>query len=129
MNLDLVFVAYNSEKWIKDCFRSIGKSNYDLKKINIYVVDNESTDQTIEALQRAKADLGEQIGTFEIIQANENLGFGKGNNLGFSKGHSNIVCFLNIDTEVFPDTFKELAEEVQNSKDEVGLWEFQTIPV
>lgn len=128
MNLDLVFVAYNSEKWIKNCFRSIGKSNYDLKKINIYVVDNQSTDQTIEALQRAKADLGEQIGTFEIIQANENLGFGKGNNLGFSKGHSNIVCFLNIDTEVFPDTFKELAEEVQNSKDEVGLWEFRQFP-
>lgn len=42
--IDLIYVAYNSEKWIEKCFSSVMKSTFNLKEISIYVVDNNSTD-------------------------------------------------------------------------------------
>ena len=40
---DIVYVSYNSAKWIKKCFDSWKSVLYNLKNINIYVVDNAST--------------------------------------------------------------------------------------
>ena len=45
-SLDLIYVSYNSEKWIDNCFKSLFESDYDLKLINVYVVDNHSSDKS-----------------------------------------------------------------------------------
>ena len=121
-------MAYNSEKWIERCFSSLGKSEYDLKKINVYVVDNGSTDHTVEKLYQTKEKMQGQLGGFQVIESKENLGFGRGNNLGFSKGNSDLVCFFNMDTEVLPDTLTELANAVQHSDEDVALWELRQFP-
>ena len=121
-------MAYNSEKWIERCFSSLGKSEYDLKKINVYVVDNGSTDHTVEKLYQTKEKMQGQLGGFQVIESKENLGFGRGNNLGFSKGNSDLVCFFNMDTEVLPDTLTELANAAQHSDADVALWELRQFP-
>ena len=121
-------MAYNSEKWIERCFSSLGKSEYDLKKINVYVVDNGSTDHTVEKLYQTKEKMQGQLGEFQVIESKENLGFGRGNNLGFSKGNSDLVCFFNMDTEVLPDTLTELANAAQHSDADVALWELRQFP-
>ena len=121
-------MAYNSEKWIERCFSSLGKSEYDLKKINVYVVDNGSTDHTVGKLYQTKEKMQGQLGGFQVIESKENLGFGRGNNLGFSKGNSDLVCFFNMDTEVLPDTLTELANAAQHSDADVALWELRQFP-
>ena len=103
---DIVYVTYNSEKWIENCFNSWLQADFDLKEICIYVVDNASIDKTIKRLEEFKEKEGDRFGNFSIIKESRNWGFGKANNIGFSKGNSDVVCFLNIDTEIFPDTFK-----------------------
>ena len=56
--MDIIYVAYNSEKWIDRCFSSLLRStDFNLKEINVYVVDNASTDNTVEKLRQAKAEL------------------------------------------------------------------------
>ena len=92
--MDIVYVAYNSEKWIERCFSSLGKSEYDLKKINVYVVDNGSTDHTVEKLYQTKEKMQGQLGGFQVIESKENLGFGRGNNLGFPKAILTWFVFL-----------------------------------
>lgn len=126
--MDIVYVAYNSEKWIDQCFSSLLKSDYDLEKVNVYVVDNASTDSTLEKLYQAKEKLNKQLGSFEIIESDKNLGFGRGNNLGFTKGSSDIVCFFNIDTEVLETTLSELMETVEKSESETAMWELRQFP-
>lgn len=126
--MDIVYVAYNSEKWIDKCFTSLLSSKIDLKEINVYVVDNNSSDNTVQALHNAKHKLGNSLGKFEIVESNKNLGFGKGNNLGFSKGNSDIVCFFNIDTEVLPDTLLNLQQAINISEDNVAMWELRQFP-
>lgn len=126
--MDIVYVAYNSEKWVEKCFTSLLKSDYNLKDIKVYVVDNASTDHTVERLHRVKAKLKDQLGGFEIIESKENLGFGRGNNLGFSKGTSDLVCFFNIDTEVLEATLSELEKAVEHSDENVAMWELRQFP-
>ena len=106
-SIDLIFVTYNSAKWIRDCFASIRKQTYTKNRINVYVVDNASTDDTMEILEEEKAALEKDGIRCELIPAGSNLGFGKANNLGFAKGSSKIAAFLNIDTELEPDTLAE----------------------
>lgn len=125
---DIVYVSYNSEKWIERCFSSWLDIVYDLKKINIFVVDNASTDHTLDLLNEFGKKHGNKFGTFNIINEKKNWGFGTANNIGFSQGNSDIVCFLNIDTELFADTFIELEKEVKKADDITGLWEFRQFP-
>ena len=125
---DVVYVTYNSKKWLDGLFTSWKNLDYDLKKINIYLVDNQSTDDTVAELEKIKNTMGSEFGSFEVLAQNENYGFGKGNNIGFQKGKEPYVCFLNTDTELYPDTFKELEREVTTSEENVGLWEFRQFP-
>ena len=125
---DIIYVTYNSEKWISGCFHSWLKADYDLKKINVYVVDNNSTDNTLKLLNEYKEKTGQRFASFSIISESQNWGFGKANNIGFSKGDAEIVCFLNIDTEIFPDTFTELQKEILSSDEKIGIWEFRQFP-
>lgn len=126
--MDIVYVAYNSEKWIEKCFLSLLNSKYDLKNVNVYVVDNNSTDCTVTALYDVKKQLDCHLGNFEIIESKKNLGFGKGNNLGFSKGKSDVVCFFNIDTEILPDTLSELDKAIAASDENTVMWELRQFP-
>ena len=126
--MDIVYVAYNSEKWIEKCFTSLLKSDCDLKEVHVYVVDNASIDRTVERLQQVKAEIQDSLGGFDIIQSQENLGFGRGNNLGFSKGTSDLVCFFNIDTEVLENTLSELQKAAAQSGENVAMWELRQFP-
>ena len=126
--MDIIYVTYNSEKWIERCFSALIKSNYDLKNLNVYVTDNGSTDGTLEKLYKEKKKMVKQLGDFTIIESKKNLGFGGGNNLAFSKGSSDLVCFFNIDTELLENTLAELTRAVENSEDNVAMWELRQFP-
>lgn len=126
--MDLVYVSYNSSKWIQACFQSVVQSVYNLKDIYIYVLDNNSSDDTVEKLYQCKKQYQEKLGGFEVIPSKTNWGFGKGNNIAFAKGKSDIVCFFNIDTELCSDTLQQLSNAVKNSDSSVAMWELRQFP-
>lgn len=128
MKFDIIYVIYNSGKWIKKCFESWLNTNYNLKNVNIYVVDNNSADDSLNILNEFINKNGNKFGNIQVIEEKKNWGFGKANNIGFSKGDSEVVCFLNIDTEVMPDTMEKLENEISNSNSDVALWEFRQLP-
>ena len=124
--MDIVIVTYNSEKWIKRCLDSLLKAKALSSDLKLFFVDNHSSDQTVELLTAYKKKY--DFSRFEIIQQEQNQGFGNANNLGASFGKDEIVCFLNVDTEVFEDTFKRLEEIIAESSKEIGAWEFRQLP-
>jgi len=123
MNLDVVFVTYNSEKWIDNCINSILASDFDLKKISLLFCDNNSSDKTFELLNKYKEEYGNRFHQFSVINSGKNLGFGRGNNKAAQLGNSEYILFLNIDTEIEPTTFKDLEIEIEKSTPEIGAWE------
>lgn len=128
MNLDIVFVTFNSQKWIEKCLDSILASDFDLKKISLLFCDNNSNDRTVELLNKYENNYSHKFNSFTIYNSNKNLGFGRGNNKAAKFGCSDYILFLNIDTEIERDTFKKMEYEIKNSDSEVGAWELRQKP-
>jgi GT2 family glycosyltransferase len=102
--ISVVVVTYNGEIWIKKNIDSLLKSNY---PIDIIVVDNASTDQSIALLKEYKS--------IKLIQNKNNLGFGKANNIGINSAINNgadAIFLLNQDTWIFENTITNLAEKL-----------------
>lgn len=126
--IDIVYVTYNSEKWIRKSIESLVHSNFDISQINVVVVDNASNDNTLEILEEVREKVIHSINSFQIIKNITNVGFGKANNIGFSLCKSDIVCFINIDTEILDDTLSMLMHEIGMSDNDVAMWEFRQLP-
>lgn len=126
--LDIIFVTYNSEQWLNDCVASIAASDYDLKQVTLNFCDNASTDGTLRRLNALKAKYETTFGAFRISEQKQNLGFGGGNNQAASLGTGELIFCLNTDTTLYPDTLREIANEVARSDEQVGLWELRQFP-
>src|SRR5690606_28048723 len=79
-----VIVTYNGMKWIGDCLESLCQSSI---LSNVIIVDNNSEDNTVGYLK-------EKFPEAVILPQNQNLGFGKANNLGISYALENGADFV-----------------------------------
>jgi GT2 family glycosyltransferase len=101
LNIYVVIVTYNGMKWINKCLQNALQSDI---KINIILIDNCSTDETVDFIKNNYPDI-------DLIQAGENLGFGRANNIGIKKALKNntdYVFLLNQDGYVEKDTISKL---------------------
>lgn len=128
MKFDVVFVTYNSSKWIDGNIKSILNSKYDLKNISLYFFDNNSSDNTVKSLSEYQKKYSDKFNSFTIIEGKKNYGFGVGNNKAAKLGKSKYIFFLNIDTEINPDTFSKLEKEISVSESDVGIFELRQYP-
>jgi GT2 family glycosyltransferase len=102
-NIYVIIVTYNGMKWIKKSLRDVSLSDINL---NIILIDNGSTDGTVEFVENNYPDL-------DLIKTNSNLGFGQANNIGITKAlgaHADYVFLLNQDGYVEKDTIRKLVE-------------------
>ena len=109
----VVIVTYNAMQWIERCLCSLSLSNV---PVQVLVIDNGSTDGTQQFIHEKFPDA-------ELIQSNENLGFGKANNIGLQKaldGGYDYVYLLNQDAWLEPDTIQILIE-IQKKYPEYGI--------
>ena len=126
--LDILFVTYNSEKWLEPCIKSLVESEYDLKQVTLNFFDNHSKDKTLSRLAKLKEKNESVFAAFRIGQAEYNMGFGAGNNRAAAMGDGEYVFCLNADTSVYPDTLRELMREIEQSPPDVGMWELRQFP-
>jgi hypothetical protein len=111
MNILIVIVNYNGKHLLKKNLASVVNTEYET--FDIVVVDNGSTDGSIEFLKK-------EFPSVMIIDSGENLGFGRGNNLGVEK-HPNYdaYLFLNNDVSVPSNWLSDLVKILSSSK-EIG---------
>lgn len=92
MNMvSIIIPNYNGGDLLYNCINSIYK-NISIKDFEIIVVDNGSTDNSIN---RVKSNFQ----NVEIISSNSNLGYSGGCNLGATHASGKYLLFLNNDTE------------------------------
>lgn len=106
----IILVNYNGAEDTIECVKSIKKNE---KKIDyeIVVVDNKSTDDSVEKLRGIKDII--------LIESEENLGFAKGNNLGIKYAMENnfdYILLLNNDTVVEVDSIFKLQQFIEQDK-------------
>ena len=101
MDVSVIIVNYNTTKFTVDCIKSI-RDNTEEVSYEIIVVDNGSSDNAEENLKR---EFGSDI---RFIDAEDNLGFGRGNNLGSQTARGKYLFFLNPDTLLLNNAIKIL---------------------
>ncbi len=106
----VIVVTYNGMKWLDESFSSVLNSTV---RADLFIVDNGSTDGSVDFIEKNYPDA-------KLIISNENLGFGKANNLGLQYAIDNnydYVYLLNQDAWVAPDTFERLIKISRKNQD------------
>lgn len=102
-----IICTYNGREWIERCIDSL-KDSY-----LIIVVDNGSTDGTVEFIER-------QYPNINLIKSQQNLGFGAANNIGMKYALDNgadYVFLLNQDAWTINDSLKMLVKILDKNKE------------
>ncbi len=107
--LTIVIVSYNTRAELEDCLASIA-THPPVTLYEVIVVDNASTDGTVEALGRRWPGV-------RLIEAGSNVGFASANNMGIREATGEFVVLLNSDTVVSEGALDTLAAVLRTSPD------------
>jgi GT2 family glycosyltransferase len=111
----VVILTWNGRALTLDCLRSL--EGIVTPNVRLLVVDNASTDGTVEAIQTRYID------RVDIVINTSNLGYAGGNNVGIRRALENgarFVLLLNNDTTVDAVFIDELLRPMQES-DMIGI--------
>lgn len=109
-----IVVTYNAAPWIQKCLHSLVSSSI---QTDVIVIDNDSTDDTVSIIER-------EFPQVQLEKLNENLGFGKANNLGlqesFKKGYNHFFL-LNQDAWLTSENALAQLVSFQKRNKDVGI--------
>ena len=103
MKLSVVIVSYNVRELLTACIDSVVKAAEGIDT-EVFVVDNDSADDTVEVIAR------DYPSVHLIINNKENLGFSKANNIAIRQSEGEYVLLLNPDTVVAEGTLRGVVE-------------------
>ncbi len=98
-DLSIIILNYNVKDLLLQCLESVFKSKTKEDNWQIIVVDNASSDGSVEAVRELASHIvsGNVI---EVVENQSNLGFAGGNNVGVKLAKASVVLFLNPDTVI-----------------------------
>lgn len=105
MDVSIIIVNYNTKDLTLNCIDSIYKYTSDVS-FEIILVDNNSTDGSKELFSNDRRVVW--------VESNENLGFGKANNLGFKYAKGDYIFLLNSDTILLNNAIYILLDYLKN---------------
>jgi succinoglycan biosynthesis protein ExoO len=111
--VSVVIAAHNSERYLADCVRSA--VNQTLRNIEILVVDDASTDNTL-AVARDLAEIDDRI---RIISLAENSGPGDARNHGLAVARGRWIAVLDSDDFMHPERLERLTSEAEEKQADI----------
>ena len=103
----IIIVNFNGKHNLESCLSTLTKVDYN--NLEIIVVDNNSTDGTIEFLVQ-------NYPSVITLKLDQNYGFAKPNNMAAKIAKGEFLLFLNNDTEVTPTFVSELVDVLLNDE-------------
>ena len=110
-DLAVIVVSHDQARWLPRCLPTVLERAEGLS-LDLVVVDNGSTRETTELVERDFADVR--------VVACENHGFAHANNVGLAETGSRWALFLNPDTELRDGSLTRLVAELDARRD-VGV--------
>ena len=106
--ISVIVPLYNCEKYIKDCLQSILTNTY--KNLEIIVVNDGSTDKSLEEAQKVKDDR-------VTIITQKNGGLSDARNKGLSLAKGEYINFVDADDVVASDFYEYLVKVLNDFSD------------
>lgn len=103
MDVSVIIVNYNTCRMTAECIESVRQKTFGIS-YEIILVDNGSTDGSKEFF--------EQFEGIKYIYSDENLGFGRANNLGAKQASGDCLFLLNSDTLLINNAIKILYDYI-----------------
>lgn len=113
LKLSVIIVNYNVKYFLEQSLLSVEKA-IDGLDADVYVVDNNSADGSVEMVQR-------QFPWVKLIANKDNPGFSIANNQAIRDSKAEYVLLLNPDTLVEEDTFRKCIAFMDANPDTGGL--------
>jgi len=117
--LSIIIVSYNTRVMTLECIRSVF-SQTNKMGFELIVLDNASTDGSADAIRE---EFGERL---MLIESQDNLGFGAGNNCAAETAHGEYLLLLNPDTVVNNSAIEHLVKYAGENPNG-GIWGGKTI--
>ncbi|MFA6290968.1 MAG: glycosyltransferase family 2 protein [Victivallales bacterium] len=107
MDVSVIIVNYNAKELTADCIESIFRQTCDIS-FEVILVDNASSD--------GSADFFRNDVRITLICSDQNIGFGRANNLGLENAVGDYVFFLNSDTILLNNALKLFFDFMQSDQ-------------
>ena len=107
-DLTIIIVTFNSSEVVGQCLSHLNATKYD-----VVVVDNSSTDNTAQIVS-------EQFPQVKLIKSDQNLGYGRANNIGLRQAQTDFALILNPDAFMLEED-TEIALNVLKNNPDIAL--------
>lgn len=114
--ISVIIPVFNGERYLHECFDSIINQTLGIENIEVIVVDDSSTDNSVEIIKQYV----EKYKSFKLIQQTPNQGSGPARNLGLKHVTSDYVTYLDCDDCISSNAY-EKALEIFNKDCEVDM--------
>ncbi len=112
IDLSIIIVDYNSKAYTIKCVESL-LSHLAGMTYEIIVIDNCSPEKI------ARTDLP-KLHQISLVEADQNLGFGNGNNIGAAQAKGTYILLLNPDTLIFDNSIEQMFINIQKDP-QIGI--------
>jgi len=107
MKLSIVIVSFNTQDMLQECLTSISRNIDPAIEREVFVVDNNSTDDSVEIVE----DLFPWV---YLISNSKNRGFAAANNQAIVRSRGHYIMLLNSDVVILPETASKIVSFMES---------------
>ncbi len=117
MKVSIVVTSYNYGNYIERCLRSLLNQNFDTKNYEVIVIDDASTDNTVEVVERYMS----KYPNLRLIVNKENVGVAESSNIGIREAFGQFVIRVDADDYVSSKLILFLSEYLEANNGLLGV--------
>ena len=114
--ISIVIPSYNRAKELERCLRSLFALDYPADCLEIVVVDDASTDETANMLQRLVKESPTYGLELRVAYHEKQQGVGIGRNTGAGAAKYDLIAYIDSDCVASPGWLRELVPSFQNTR-------------
>jgi glycosyltransferase involved in cell wall biosynthesis len=113
-DISIIVPCYNASKYVSETIDSILNQNYDLNRVEVLLINDGSTDDTLNIIKKYESDN-------VIVIDKKNEGVSKTRNRGIKEARGRYILFLDADDLLSKNSLKNIISFFDNNYSEIDL--------